>query len=168
MKSAFLKSFVLMSMILAGVEMAAQRSVMVHSHNDYRQSRPFWNAYTHHAASIEADVYLVDGVFLEMDANEAEHAEWLDNMTMELPFYGIGEFMRQHAWGSIVLDLRASVDLGHFTVSFVVNNLLNAEYSLRPLYIEAPRTYTLQMVYRFRDINPVTWFKRSKADVARL
>lgn len=110
----------------------------------------------------------VDGVFLKMDANEAVHDKWLDGLAMELPFYGIGEFMRQHAWGSIVLDLRASVDLGHFTVSFVVNNLLNAEYSLRPLYIEAPRTYTLQMVYRFRDINPITWFKRSKADVARL
>lgn len=110
----------------------------------------------------------VDGVFLEMDANEPGHAAWLDGLSMELPFYGIGEFMRKNEWGSIVLDLRASVDINHFTISFVVNNLLNAEYSLRPLYIEAPRTYTLQMVYRFQDINPVTWFRRSKADVARL
>lgn len=110
----------------------------------------------------------VDGVFVEMDKNEVGHDAWLDNMNIDLPFYGICEFMRRHDWGSLVLDLRASVDINRFTISFVVNNLLNAEYSLRPLYIEAPLNYTLQLVYRFQDINPLTWFKRSKADVARL
>lgn len=110
----------------------------------------------------------VDGVFVELDKNEVGHAAWLDNMQMDLPFYGISEFMRRHDWGSLVLDLRASIEVDHFTFSFVINNLLNAEYSLRPLYIEAPRLYTLQITYRFQDINPVTWFRRSKADVARL
>lgn len=110
----------------------------------------------------------VDGVFIEMDKNKEGYAPWLDNMEMDLPFYGIDEFMKKHAWGSLVLDLRASVELNRFTISFVVNNLLNAEYSLRPLYIEAPRTYTLQVTYRFQDINPVTWFRRNRADVAKL
>ena len=112
----------------------------------------------------------VDGVFIEMDANIQDDAHnWVrDNFRMTLPFEGMDEFMKQHAWGSLVLDLRASININRFTVSFVVNNLLNAEYSLRPLYIEAPRTYTLQITYRFQDINPVTWFRRNKADVARL
>ena len=110
----------------------------------------------------------VDGVFIEMDKNKEGYAPWLDNMEMDLPFYGIDEFMKKHNWGSLVLDLRASVDVNRFTFSFVVNNLLNAEYSLRPLYIEAPRTYTLQITYRFQDINPVTWFRRNRTDVARL
>ncbi|MCM1041969.1 MAG: TonB-dependent receptor [Bacteroides sp.] len=110
----------------------------------------------------------VDGVFVEMDKNEKEHADWLNSMDMDLPFYGICEFMRKHDWGSIVLDLRASVDINRFTISFVVNNALNAEYSLRPLYIEAPLSCNLQVVYRFQDINPLTWFHRKKADVARL
>ena len=110
----------------------------------------------------------VDGVFIELDKNKEGYAAWLDDMEMDLPFYGIDEFMKKHAWGSLVLDLRASVDINRFTFSFVVNNLLNAEYSLRPLYIEAPRTYTLQITYRFQDINPVTWFKRNRTDVARL
>lgn len=34
----------------------------VHSHNDYRQESPFWNAYTSGAHSIETDVYLQQGV----------------------------------------------------------------------------------------------------------
>lgn len=103
----------------------------------------------------------VDGVFIDLDKNRKEHGAWLDQMGMDLPFTGIEEFMKKHAWGSLVVDLRASVDINHFTFSFVVNNLLNAEYSLRPLYIEAPRMYSLQITYRFQDLNPVTWFNHS-------
>ena len=114
----------------------------------------------------------VDGVFTEMDRNEPGHDPYLDKIYyidgLELPFYGIGEFMRRHAWGSLVLDLRMSVDINRFTVSLVVNNALNAEYSLRPLYIEAPLNFNVQVVYRFQDINPVTWFRRKPADVAKL
>lgn len=106
----------------------------------------------------------VDKVFVDLDYNKPNTDAAIDDM----PFFGIVEFMREHAWGSLVLDLRASIDIDHFTFSFVVNNLLNAEYSLRPLYIEAPRTYTLQVTYRFQDINPVTWFRRNKVDVAKL
>ena len=31
--------------------------VQIHSHNDYQHAVPFWDAYFHHAAEIEADVY---------------------------------------------------------------------------------------------------------------
>ena len=37
----------------------AAREMLVHSHNDYEQKRPFWGAYEAGADSIEADVYLV-------------------------------------------------------------------------------------------------------------
>jgi alkaline phosphatase len=33
----------------------------IHSHNDYKQVRPFWDAYLSGANSIEADVFLQDG-----------------------------------------------------------------------------------------------------------
>ncbi|PZP50518.1 MAG: hypothetical protein DI598_05360 [Pseudopedobacter saltans] len=36
----------------------------VHSHNDYKQSNPFWNAYSHGLGSIEADTYLKNGKIL--------------------------------------------------------------------------------------------------------
>ncbi len=35
--------------------------IAIHSHNDYSQRSPFYGAYNAHAASIEADVYLVEG-----------------------------------------------------------------------------------------------------------
>ena len=42
----------------------AQRPVAIHSHNDYDHMAPFWEAYSQHCTSIEADVYLKDGEIL--------------------------------------------------------------------------------------------------------
>ena len=39
---------------------APGRVMLIHSHNDYAQKRPFWGAYEAGADSIEADVFLVD------------------------------------------------------------------------------------------------------------
>ncbi len=39
-------------------------AMLIHSHNDYAQKRPFWGAYEAGADSIEADVFLVDGDLL--------------------------------------------------------------------------------------------------------
>lgn len=47
----------------------AQHTYQFHSHNDYYQNTPFWEAYTHGANSIEADL------FLENDALYVAHTE---------------------------------------------------------------------------------------------
>jgi len=51
----------------------------IHSHNDYLQNMPFWNAYAHGASSIEVDV------FFKNDTLFATHAEKdiINNHTME-------------------------------------------------------------------------------------
>ena len=42
----------------------SEKKMLIHSHNDYAQKRPFWGAYEAGADSIEADVFLVDGDLL--------------------------------------------------------------------------------------------------------
>ena len=44
--------------------LSVRRTMLIHSHNDYAQKRPFWGAYEAGADSIEADVFLVDGDLL--------------------------------------------------------------------------------------------------------
>ncbi|WP_181899408.1 hypothetical protein [Flagellimonas nanhaiensis] len=39
----------------------AQEEIKIHSHNDYHQRIPFWDAFTSGAKSIEADIILKDG-----------------------------------------------------------------------------------------------------------
>ena len=54
---------ILFSMVLA-VTVSAQRPIAFHSHNDYNRTVPFYEAYSQHCTSIEADVFLQDGQIL--------------------------------------------------------------------------------------------------------
>jgi outer membrane receptor protein involved in Fe transport len=54
---------------------------------------------------------------------------------------GVKQYRRDNNKGDYVFDLRFSVNVNKINkVSLVINNLMNREYTLRPLVIEAPRT----------------------------
>lgn len=56
------KLFIALSVLVSSACVIAQESkVKLHSHNDYQQTLPFWNAYTNGLESIEIDLVLVDG-----------------------------------------------------------------------------------------------------------
>ncbi|MDP5201887.1 alkaline phosphatase [Flavobacterium sp. DG2-3] len=56
MKLSFIFSLLFFSFLGAN----AQNPVKVHSHNDYNNTIPFWDAYSNGATSIEADIFLKD------------------------------------------------------------------------------------------------------------
>lgn len=57
------------------------------------------------------------------------------------------DYWRTH-YGFEVIDLRLGCKLTeNHKISFVVSNLLNTDYSLRPMKIESPRTAAIQYVY---------------------
>ena len=59
---------------------------------------------------------------------------------------GVREWMETHQSGTTLLDLRAGVNLNtSVRVACIVNNVSNEVYSLRPLSIEAPRTFQVQL-----------------------
>ena len=63
---------------------AAQMPVILHSHNDYNRTAPFWEAYSQHCGSIEADVFLQDGEILVAHNREDLSADCtLRNMYIE-------------------------------------------------------------------------------------
>lgn len=62
---------------------------------------------------------------------------------------GIKEYRIEHSKGNYVFDARISYELKkHFKFSFLISNLLNTEYSLRPISVEPPRVTSLQIVYK--------------------
>ena len=93
----------------------------------------------------------VDNIFYEMDCLNEENspatiAFWSNMGT--LPFTGYANFAKAHNKGSFTLDLSISYKiLEQLEVSFAVKNVLNNEYTLRPMYLEAPRNYVLKIVY---------------------
>lgn len=57
------KLFLVLAALLP-LSMAAQQPVVLHSHNDYNRTAPFWEAYSQHCRSIEADVHWHEGQLL--------------------------------------------------------------------------------------------------------
>ena len=59
-----MKRLLLLCCCLVPLSAAAQFPVILHSHNDYNRTVPFWEAYSQHCTSIEADVFLHEGEIL--------------------------------------------------------------------------------------------------------
>ena len=56
------------------------------------------------------------------------------------------DYWMSHNTGVFTMDLRASVRFKeHVEVQFLINNLLNTEYSYRPMALAAPRTFVCRM-----------------------
>ncbi len=63
---------------------------------------------------------------------------------------GIIDYRLAHNKGIKIFDARFGVDVTKkCKIAFVVNNLLNLSYSLRPLKIESPRTFALRLSFNF-------------------
>lgn len=63
----------------------------------------------------------------------------------DLPFKGFYNYCEEHKNGSLTFDARVSYCFKDtYTLSFVVKNIFNHDYTLRPMYLEPPRTFNLQ------------------------
>jgi iron complex outermembrane receptor protein len=83
----------------------------------------------------------VDNILVEFDADALVNGAWAEG----LPFQGNIAFMEKHEKGAFLLNLRVAYEWKNMTVAVLVNNVLNSEYVLRPMYIEPPRLTTLQI-----------------------
>lgn len=64
MNTRLLKTLLLAAGLFVAAAAAAQRPILIHSHNDYTRRAPFWQAYAQQVYSIEADLFLRDGRLL--------------------------------------------------------------------------------------------------------
>jgi outer membrane receptor protein involved in Fe transport len=63
---------------------------------------------------------------------------------------GVRSFREEHNSGTLVTNIRFSYQINdHFKAALLVNNLTNEEYSLRPALLEAPRSFSLRLDYKF-------------------
>ncbi len=63
---------------------------------------------------------------------------------------GIEKYRNTHNKGIKAFDARIGMEVTkNFKLAFVVNNVFNLSYSLRPLKIESPRTFAIRLSYSF-------------------
>ena len=61
---------------------------------------------------------------------------------------GLKDYRSNNQTGSLVFDTRCSYKImDKYTIGFIVNNILNAEYSSRPADIQPPRQYLIQLKF---------------------
>lgn len=86
----------------------------------------------------------VDPIFEGEDSNPLFAAIFRANFPV------VKEYRKKHDTGDYILDWRLAVDINkNTTISLVVKNLLNHEYSERPAMIEQPRSFALQVNAKF-------------------
>ena len=61
---------------------------------------------------------------------------------------GIIQYRQEHPNGTTVWDVRLGYEIQKWTITLVVNNVANLEYSLRPMKIEAPGSFSLQVIWK--------------------
>lgn len=92
----------------------------------------------------------VDNMFFQMDCLNEDNSPALQHFWANmgtLPFTGYANYFNNHKLGAFTLDLCLSYKIiEQLEISFSVKNVLNNEYTLRPMYLEAPRNYNLKLV----------------------
>ena len=107
----------------------------------------------------------VDQFFYNLDRYNENASRPVRTSKASFPFDGLEEYRNQpeHQKGTTIFGLRASVELWNIKLSLLVNNLLNTEYSLRPMSPEAPRLTTIQVSYKFTEGEPFFPKRKKKA-----
>jgi len=96
----------------------------------------------------------VDGFFYTLDRHSSKAPADLAKATSPYPFDGLEQYRQTHDKGTTVMGFYTSVEYGNLKLSLIINNLLNKEYSLRPMSPEAPRLTTIQLMYKFTEGEP--------------
>lgn len=79
----------------------------------------------------------IDKAFVDLDAGAPPP---------DVLITGITQWMEQRRSGDWIADARVGVDVSdQARVAFIVNNLMNEVYSIRPLAVEAPRSMQVQL-----------------------
>ena len=98
--------------------------------------------------SYRSKILAVD--YLMVDERVKEQKDLMDYARMFIFGYEDGlslhDYWMSHNNGIFTMDLRASVRFKeHVEMQFLVNNLLNTEYSYRPMALAPPRTFVCRM-----------------------
>ena len=92
--------------------------------------------------------------YLLVDEREKEQADLMDYVRQFIFGTKDGEtlasYWSKHNKGVFTMDVRCAFRYKeHVELQFMINNLLNTEYSYRPMAIAAPRTYVVRLNYTF-------------------
>lgn len=103
--------------------------------------------------SYKSKTQAVDYIFLDERVKEApEIMDYVRSLLLgtEKDGYNMAKYWADHNKGYFLMDLRLGVKVtDNVNFQFLVNNLLNEEYSYRPMAVGAPRTFITKIGLTF-------------------
>jgi iron complex outermembrane receptor protein len=102
-------------------------------------------AITYYSAMKNVDMFMLDN---DTNNPNVDSTSRKIIASLELPFRNFYNFYEDNKRGSLTLDLRTGYNFNKVSVNFIVKNVTNRLYALRPLYAEPPRTYSLQLILK--------------------
>jgi outer membrane receptor protein involved in Fe transport len=101
-----------------------------------------------HQFKIDAE-YVIGGLGVGASWQYFSNMEAVDGV-FEVFLPGVKNFRANNNSGFNIVDFRASYQISKvMKISAIAANALNTEYSLRPAQLEAPRSYTLRLDWKF-------------------
>ena len=103
------------ALLLCPIVLFAQNPVLLHSHNDYERTAPFWDAYNVRFDSVEADVYCIDGtLFVSHDKKDIRPERTFEALYLEPVMKVFGE-NGGRAWAGSEQTLQLLIDIKETT-----------------------------------------------------
>ncbi len=92
--------------------------------------------------TLAVDYFMVD----ERPKTEPDIMDYVRNLL----FGDLHDYWQDHNKGAFIMDLRAGVKVtDKLRFQFNINNLLNTEYTFRPMDVSAPRSFVMQITAKF-------------------
>lgn len=112
MKNNSIKTIIYFLPLFLGIQLFAQERIFIHSHNDYEQNVPFYQAYLQGVVSIEADIYVQDdgSLLVAHDKHELPTAYTIDELYIQ-PLVRLFARNNNRPWPSSDNTLTLLVDL---------------------------------------------------------
>ena len=102
-------------MLFCSAALSAQNRVLLHSHNDYERTAPFWAAYSEHFDSVEADVYCIDGIlYVSHDRKDVRPERTFEVLYLQ-PILKVFELNGGRAWVDSEQTLQLLIDIKETT-----------------------------------------------------
>lgn len=112
-----IRSFLIIGMLFLYANFISAQQIKIHSHNDYRQNVPFYQAYAQKLASIEADIYATENeneLLVAHDPHELSEALTIDALYIT-PLVNLFSQNNGRAWKdsdaliTLLVDLKTPV-----------------------------------------------------------
>lgn len=103
----------------------AQKEFKTHSHNDYLQRVPFWEAFAAHSSSIEADVILQrDTLFVAHEQSSIQKRKTLESIYLDPIRQGVKNGVIQEINFVLLIDFKTEA---YVTIGTLLKSLKNYE-----------------------------------------